>query len=599
MPSEDLSENSTERSYDAHQPPWETIEAASADSLPDAALAQSWIALARSVPALARLLLRISSSKQSTGLASQSLRAFSRRPDWLALADALRDTTSHAIRGDEVAIAHVSRAVAELSTWTTAEDAFWHALAEPLPVPHCRHSLDLQPYEPAEQCRIVGQWLLDAVATKESPTASTFSRREAAFALDSIGDEFDFTPVLAEIEPNCSLACHDLAPSVARRLACLARLAAYRRQVAWHDALHRLIGCELLDRAMELVASLLNDWIDDRWGVWIASTAGGQGVARWIEPGPQRQMLGFCGSRDELESSLLPARFRSSQDLACDSGSYAGRVYSDQPIDRRIAERWLPRLAAALSVFVSRYAKRRDAADQSTHAKNSAGDAATRDRQRLRQAIGEFSAGAGHEINNPLGAIAGHAARLIRDEVDPERRRALQQISSQTDRIRRMIRDLQVIGGEYSIDADLVDLSEILEDAAREAEKRISGGRRSFESCEPGWRVRGNRSLLARMVAELVVNGAQAAGPDGQVSVHAERSHDQPSAYEIVVTDTGPGFSAPERHHAFVPFFSGRQAGRGLGMGLPVAQRIASDHGGEIAIDYVRPTTLRILLPAA
>jgi C4-dicarboxylate-specific signal transduction histidine kinase len=48
-----------------------------------------------------------------------------------------------------------------------------------------------------------------------------------------------------------------------------------------------------------------------------------------------------------------------------------------------------------------------------------------------------------------------------------------------------------------------------------------------------------------------------------------------------------------------VPFYSGREAGRGLGMGLAIADRIARDHGGHLTICHARPTTLRVLLPAA
>jgi hypothetical protein len=53
----------------------------------------------------------------------------------------------------------------------------------------------------------------------------------------------------------------------------------------------------------------------------------------------------------------------------------------------------------------------------------------------------------------------------------------------------------------------------------------------------------------------------------------------------LVVEDNGRGFSDLERRHAFDPFFSGRQAGRGLGFGLCKIWRIVTGHGGTITID--------------
>jgi C4-dicarboxylate-specific signal transduction histidine kinase len=49
-----------------------------------------------------------------------------------------------------------------------------------------------------------------------------------------------------------------------------------------------------------------------------------------------------------------------------------------------------------------------------------------------------------------------------------------------------------------------------------------------------------------------------------------------------VVEDNGKGITATEAAHLFDPFYCGRQAGRGLGLGLPRAARIVSQAGGEI-----------------
>ena len=65
-------------------------------------------------------------------------------------------------------------------------------------------------------------------------------------------------------------------------------------------------------------------------------------------------------------------------------------------------------------------------------------------RQKL-EAMAEFAAGAGHEINNPIATIAGRASLLLRSEADPERRRALETIGGQAYRVRDMIGDAMTI----------------------------------------------------------------------------------------------------------------------------------------------------------
>ncbi len=68
---------------------------------------------------------------------------------------------------------------------------------------------------------------------------------------------------------------------------------------------------------------------------------------------------------------------------------------------------------------------------------------------------------------------------------------------------------------------------------------------------------------------------------------------------EVVIEDTGPGLSAEQRQHLFDPFYSGREAGRGLGLGLSKAWRIVQLHQGRIEVlQHEGPgATFRLCLP--
>jgi len=69
----------------------------------------------------------------------------------------------------------------------------------------------------------------------------------------------------------------------------------------------------------------------------------------------------------------------------------------------------------------------------------------------------------------------------------------------------------------------------------------------------------------------------------------------------LVVEDTGPGPGPLAREHLFDPFFSGRSAGRGRGMGLPTAWRLACQQGGDLRYDgsHGEVTRFSLILPAA
>jgi signal transduction histidine kinase len=80
------------------------------------------------------------------------------------------------------------------------------------------------------------------------------------------------------------------------------------------------------------------------------------------------------------------------------------------------------------------------------------------------EALAEFAAGAGHEINNPLTVISGRAQLLLREETDPERQRALALISAQAMRVYEMIADMMLFARPPRPDFQSMDLGALLDD---------------------------------------------------------------------------------------------------------------------------------------
>jgi signal transduction histidine kinase len=200
-------------------------------------------------------------------------------------------------------------------------------------------------------------------------------------------------------------------------------------------------------------------------------------------------------------------------------------------------------------------------------------------------ALKELAYGASHEINNPLANISARAQTLLRDERHPERRRALEAIHHQALRAHEMISDLMLFARPPRLALQSVDVAELVRKVVGEFEGECQ--RRSIEMAthieSPLVPIMADPIQLAVAVQALYRNAVEAIGQGGRIEVSIVAPTDE--RLQIAVHDNGPGVPEHIRPHIFDPFFSGREAGRGLGFGLSKAWRIVTDHGGEILVE--------------
>lgn len=215
-------------------------------------------------------------------------------------------------------------------------------------------------------------------------------------------------------------------------------------------------------------------------------------------------------------------------------------------------------------------------------------------------AMKELAYGASHEINNPLANIAARAQTLLRDEADPERRRALESIHQQALRAHEMISDLMLFARPPRLKREPVEVHRLLEQVQSElASERLRREVTLNLSIEEGMPpVFVDLGQLVVALKALCANSLEAIGRDGAIEVSASLADDRGSI-SITVRDDGPGIPPAIRPHIFEPFYSGREAGRGLGFGLSKCWRIVTEHGGRMAVDAAgdRGTAISIELP--
>ncbi len=188
--------------------------------------------------------------------------------------------------------------------------------------------------------------------------------------------------------------------------------------------------------------------------------------------------------------------------------------------------------------------------------------------------------GASHEINNPLANITIRAETLARTENDPERRKKLLAIQQQALRAHQMISDLMLIAQPPKTELRPTTLKAVIEQVLGEFNDRLVAAhitvRLDLEDC-PVVALDGKQ--IAEMIKALLQNSIHSTGPNGLIRI---QTRSDTNGQSLSIEDNGVGIANEILPSIFDPFFSGREAGRGLGFGLTKAWRIAEDHGGKL-----------------
>jgi signal transduction histidine kinase len=222
-------------------------------------------------------------------------------------------------------------------------------------------------------------------------------------------------------------------------------------------------------------------------------------------------------------------------------------------------------------------------------------------------ALGTLTAGVSHELNSPLTAVLGDASVIEETSEDPVVLRSAQRIGRCAKRMRDIIDQLSVFGrsgGTGGATEDL-DPNECVLQAHEELGSLLR--ERSVEvildlaSALPP--VRCDRGHLKTVLHNLLINASVAyQGLDRPrpypVTLSTARARDW---VQFRCTDQGIGMSAEVQARAFDPFYTTRDVGEGIGLGLYICDRLITDHGGRIRLESEMGvgTTVIIELPRA
>jgi signal transduction histidine kinase len=214
--------------------------------------------------------------------------------------------------------------------------------------------------------------------------------------------------------------------------------------------------------------------------------------------------------------------------------------------------------------------------------------------------LGEITASMAHEFNNPLGIIMGFAQDLLSD-ADPSSPayRSLKIIDEETRRCEKIIQELLQFARPKSTDLCPTDVKQAVEKTLGLVSNRLYKQKieSNIEIEEALPKIYADPQELEQVLVNLYLNAIDAMSDGGTLTVRA-RAIETAKEVVISVSDTGLGISPEDLGKIFQPFFTAKKK-RGLGLGLPICQRIIKNHNGRIAVTSRanEGTTFDIYLP--
>ncbi|MCX6126443.1 MAG: HAMP domain-containing sensor histidine kinase [Proteobacteria bacterium] len=217
-----------------------------------------------------------------------------------------------------------------------------------------------------------------------------------------------------------------------------------------------------------------------------------------------------------------------------------------------------------------------------------------------------LSSGIAHEINNPLTIMMG-SSDAIKRILESQNLTSLKldqfftSIAKNGQRIKKIVEVLRDLARDDLRDpAQEINMDTIISGAIDFARKQFDTSKIKIKVTlrDPQDTVKASGSQLMHAIEQVLLNAFEAASYVSPSWVHiAVNKFD--SYFEISITDSGAGI-APDLHHKIMqPFFTTREVGKGIGIGLNVAKRVLESHGGSIALDVTAANTRFVLkLPA-
>jgi len=221
--------------------------------------------------------------------------------------------------------------------------------------------------------------------------------------------------------------------------------------------------------------------------------------------------------------------------------------------------------------------------------------------------LGQMSAGLVHEINQPLAAlqtVADNAMLFIDRGSIAEARGNLVRIGELVRRLGRLTGQLRVFAYKSNNPLDAVSVEQAVSETLKIVSARVKDGNVEVKTdLSPALRVAADQTRLEQLLCNILANALDAVeGTEPKsILIEAAREEGPTTRCRIAISNSGPAIAPEVLRRMFEPFVTTKPAGKGLGLGLVLANHIARSFGGELRARNLEPSGAEfvVLLPLA
>jgi nitrogen fixation/metabolism regulation signal transduction histidine kinase len=211
-----------------------------------------------------------------------------------------------------------------------------------------------------------------------------------------------------------------------------------------------------------------------------------------------------------------------------------------------------------------------------------------------------------HEIKNPLTPIKLSAERVLRRwQNNPEQigdiiESSMMAIIQETEGLSVLLNEFRTLSKPMEPSKSLINLKVPIEEVINEYSGLYPKVKFNFTHIQEDVQVKIDKHRLSQILTNLVINAIDSMSGNGEIEMRTDIVKKREVCYcRISVKDSGKGISEQEGRQIFTPYFTTKKSGTGLG--LPIVERIVTDHGGTIWFDSAEGvgSTFYIDLPSA
>jgi len=214
--------------------------------------------------------------------------------------------------------------------------------------------------------------------------------------------------------------------------------------------------------------------------------------------------------------------------------------------------------------------------------------------------LGEMSAGIAHELNQPLNAIK-IGNDFLKKQIEQDRpipadelHQVVSAVSNQANRASEIIQSLREFGRKPDFRKEKVDVNETIKDVMKIIGQQLSlqNIKVLFDLDETAPPILANKNRLEQVIFNLVTNARDAIEHKLRVNERPEENiivistwSEQKTHLNITISDTGTGIPEKNISKIFEPFYTTKEVGKGMGLGLSITYGIIRDFEGTINVE--------------